>query len=932
MEEDARTRRNSMKKFKSLAVIAACFLLTSVFAVIPVFSAQPPIDTSHMYVGTIGQPKNVDPSQAYDTASGELIMNVYDSILEFGSQGTNVTNKPTFTVPANGSVNVGTHEAVLGAATDIPGVGYMPVVTDYGNGTTLWTFKVNTNLVFQDWKLPNGTTVTGEHISQQDVVYYFRRFLVQDSHNSPEWMIITPAFGIGAGSFDNYQIGSGPSMTPANETYVASLIMNFVSGFTNSTGNYVQFLFLYPAAGLYDIFCQTWSSIPPMQWSIDHGCWNGTFYTGWSTDFRRYPNDQFTPLDVHTTAHGSATGSLYGASAEPAMCGTGPYKFTYWNQATNEWRIDAFPGCVSHPWPGPYGAGSPAPTTVVETGIDTWPTRKMEFLAGDSDMSAVNRANMYDLLQSTSQPYSPISGIDLYYNIPALVTYAIFFEFNVSAGSKWIPTVTFANGTTAPDPKFFSDIHVRWAFCQALNMSAYISEAWHNEALHPSTWWCLGLTPTDGYNTGLKPWDINEAAVYGNLTAAGITGFNITLLYNIGNDQRRIAAQEISDAFNTINTIYGSHYYISVVGEDWPVYLADSESGNLPLFSNGWLADFSDADDFAVPFMATGGAFPYWQAYGNSTIDSQVQAEEALAAAPYNTTAGSAYENRSAIFKTLQYEYYQQAISLGTVQPIGRHWQRDWVNGYYVNTLYPGFYYQDLYKSAPTTYQPVDVEVTAITLMTAYPRVYISMGQMKQLYAGGAPATMTFQVHVKRNDANTNVTSLTVAVGLERFNLTALSAAVPVVNPLSPAYPASTIVLLAPGGEWTGVLTWYEDGKGSTCQANATWEIAAYVAVVAPTTAEDNNTANNFADSGFNSTALTSWNATTRNYYLIPGDLNGDGIVNILDSIVFMNCFGKSSGQLGYNQAADLNGDGVVDILDAILFANHLGQKAVTDP
>lgn len=203
---------------------------------------------------------------------------------------------------------------------------------------------------------------------------------------------------------------------------------------------------------------------------------------------------------------------------------------------------------------------------------------------------------------------------------------------------------------------------------------------------------------------------------------------------------------------------------------------------------------------------------------------------------------------------------------------------------------------------------------------------------MKQLYGGGAPATMTFQVHIKRNDANTNVTLLTVAVGLERFNLTAVSPAVPVVNPSSPAYPASTIVLLAPGSEWTGILTWYDDGKLSTCQANATWEIAAFVAVVAPTTAEDNDTGNNFLDSGFNSTALTSWNATTGNYYLMQGDINGDGIVNILDSITFMNCFGKSLGQPGYNQAADLNSDGIINIFDAILFANHLGKKTVSDP
>jgi PKD repeat protein len=59
---------------------------------------------------------------------------------------------------------------------------------------------------------------------------------------------------------------------------------------------------------------------------------------------------------------------------------------------------------------------------------------------------------------------------------------------------------------------------------------------------------------------------------------------------------------------------------------------------------------------------------------------------------------------------------------------------------------------------------------------------------------------------------------------------------------------------------------------------------------------------------------------------VLIGDLNGDGIVNILDAIVFANSFGKNRGDPGFNPAADMNGDGTVNVLDAIIMANHFGQ------
>jgi hypothetical protein len=51
----------------------------------------------------------------------------------------------------------------------------------------------------------------------------------------------------------------------------------------------------------------------------------------------------------------------------------------------------------------------------------------------------------------------------------------------------------------------------------------------------------------------------------------------------------------------------------------------------------------------------------------------------------------------------------------------------------------------------------------------------------------------------------------------------------------------------------------------------------------------------------------------------ILGDINGDGVVNILDAIVQASAFESSPQDSNWNPRADLNDDGIVNILDAII-------------
>ncbi|MGA3191922.1 MAG: dockerin type I domain-containing protein [Candidatus Bathyarchaeia archaeon] len=70
------------------------------------------------------------------------------------------------------------------------------------------------------------------------------------------------------------------------------------------------------------------------------------------------------------------------------------------------------------------------------------------------------------------------------------------------------------------------------------------------------------------------------------------------------------------------------------------------------------------------------------------------------------------------------------------------------------------------------------------------------------------------------------------------------------------------------------------------------------------------------------STLVTS-NATF--HRITVGDINGDGVVNILDAILLANAFLATPSSSNWNPKADLNGDGAVNILDAIILANNFG-------
>ena len=84
----------------------------------------------------------------------------------------------------------------------------------------------------------------------------------------------------------------------------------------------------------------------------------------------------------------------------------------------------------------------------------------------------------------------------------------------------------------------------------------------------------------------------------------------------------------------------------------------------------------------------------------------------------------------------------------------------------------------------------------------------------------------------------------------------------------------------------------------------------------------------NFTNGEFNDAPVEEVINATYVYMPLPGDLNLDGLVNIIDLAAAARVFGTSLGETGWLQVADLNCDDTINILDIVLIARNFGAEA----
>jgi len=759
---------------KNTALLLSIALFFGSLIVPIAMSGQPPIITDTYLVGTIGQPQKLAPQGAYDTASGEIIMNVYESLIDFyrntskpveeqGETGQFVSElanfPPTKTVVYKHLTNttvvnlanpVSSNWTDGGANTvhiwghidnDMSGVlstldvvyteeflanmyqdctTYVWTVENRTGNVDMWLKRTVYDFVFDTpfhditwWLNATGHNQTGQTLTPADAEYSLELGIIMNQGGGPMWMYYLPMY-------DQMSLYYMPGYgTTEGHTRIGHLISCSIGSDLDSVWLSVGMSF--PELAWYQILAQTWGAIVPKAFAVDHGCWNGTYFNGtgfpiWRY-YRRWPETYYTPLDV---APATLTPSFPGIPATPTTKysahpdkaptarGTGQYRFTYWHKPDLEVRMDKFVS-TQYDWTGNHVA------TVIIKGVAEWTTRKMAFLRGDYDAVVVPRANMFELLDPIT--LGPLPGIVCNKDLPSLVSDSFHYQFVVAEDSPYIPKVA---GVDRRD--IFNNTYARKAFSYALNFTQYLAEAWYGEANQSWSWAIKGLSPDYRLEPpDITPYDINLTAVKENLKLAVYPwsggqslwrlGFTIKIFYNTGNDQRRIYCEMMESAIESLNTdperTGWAPFDVQVVDLDWPVLLDYFMYGYMPAYGIGWLVDFPHPFNFVQPYMHSEGDFAHYQGYHNATVDATMT----LALKTDNLTL------QEVIYHDLQRTFIIDCPTLMIVQPLGRAWRRDWVQGWYYNPIYPGTPFYERWKAFPGP-PPAPVEVDATSTLT----------------------------------------------------------------------------------------------------------------------------------------------------------------------------------------------------------------------
>ena len=685
------------RRMKEKVVLLALLWIMLASSVSVAFAAHYPKNIHSIIVGTIDEPQSVDPAWAYDTASAELIFNVYEPLIFF---------------PVDRSLPREEQGIVPELLKD-----WIPkLATDWSvspDGKT-YIFKMRGGVKWHD-----GTVSTAAQMAAH-AEWTFERWMIFDRTGGPTWMIQEPCLGV-----------TSSELTAA----YAEAVDDAVEDFTNATGSYLQFNLIMSYAPFPTIIAQSWAGIINRDWAAAHGCFPGFSVTGYDPAVWGAWNDPtVSPFDDYPTGTGGKV-----------MMGTGPYKFDYWTSAV-AWSIlkfDAYYGGWPANLPGMGGAhpdypGSGYPEGWIERAtvkfVREWATRKMMFLAGDLDFCYVPRARILELMEPFwlwGRPEEYLPGIDcdriFHYSQPMLALDCMFFNFDIATDSPYLgpgfdPAYPYAFGEDKIPVNFFDDLNVRQGFSSAFNyncsVSSYISVVYlGEEATRPAG------PVKEGeryYNPAQQQkYYYNMPAAAANLTIAHggqvwANGFTMTVLYNTGNEARRVAAEMIEAAIESLNP----KFHVVVEEMSWPLYLKYLIDRRLPMFISGWLADYPDPHNNVWAFMHSQGYFAKHQGYYNPTVDDLVELGIRTPDGP----------QRQAIYYQLQQLYVQDCPSVPLAQPFGRHWERDWVMGWYYNPIYggshavgvdstapngPGLYFYHYYKGwSGDTDKDYDVDLT----------------------------------------------------------------------------------------------------------------------------------------------------------------------------------------------------------------------------
>jgi len=529
---------------RNVLVIALLCLTLMLFASFSFAEVKNP-DT--IIYATAGAPATMDPHWSYDTASGEVIYQIYDNLINYKGESAS--------------------EFVPMLATEVPTVENGLVKDD---GLT-YLFPIR-----KDVKFHNGDILTPE-----DVVYSIKRALIFDRSGGPVWMFCEPLLGVysiedkateitGVENYSDLFEGGDPRGELKSEYKEAMIkvFTDYVDKTVEVDGDNVVFHLAQAYAPFLSILSHSgsWASIIDKKWAIAQGAWDGKADTWWKY---HDPENEKDPLYAIEN-------------------GTGPFVLKKWvpEEILLLERFDDY-------WRGPANIKNCQIKYISE-----YTTRKLMLQTGDADI-------VYIPVQYLSE-VEGIEGVTVTKNLPQLANVASMFPWMIDAESPNIGSGKLDGKGIPPD--FFSDIHVRKGFSYLFPYDIFITKVMKGMAIRNPGPIVKGIPaytddPSLFYEFSLlKAVGEFKLAWDGELWEKGCE-FNI--FYNEGNDVRKAAVDMLSTYAKMVNPKFN----ITPVGVQWSAYLKGFLTEKLPIFTIGWGADYPDPHNFAPVYMGSRGDF-----------------------------------------------------------------------------------------------------------------------------------------------------------------------------------------------------------------------------------------------------------------------------------------------------------------------------------
>jgi len=462
----------------------------------------------------------------------------------------------------------------------------------------------------------------GNPLTPEDVEYSFERGIVQDYSLGPQWMFLEPLFGFG---------------TYTSRTADGLIPLDTIKKKVEVDGAWVQFNLVTPYEPFLQILASSWGSIVDMDWCIENGDWNGT-----QESYETLNNPPPGGSPIHSIANG-----------------TGPFMLDYWQRATE----------ISLTINDNYW-GEPANfNKVITKVVEEWSLRKLMLEQGDIDCAVVPFSAIQDLKE--------VEGIVAYDNLPVLMNQAFFFQFIIDPTSTLVGSGQLDGRGIPLD--FFGDINVRKGFAYAFDWDSYITEAMNGYGQQIASPIVEGVPYYDvdwpAYGLDLEKAEIHLREAWNGMVWEN--GFEVTLVYAAGDITGKIACEILQNNLYSINPLFN----IKIQLMSWPNILDNMVLGRLPMYLNGWTADYPDPHNFVFPFMHSNGTFAQWQRYSNQVIDNLIA--QAISSVDHS--------ERDQLYGQIAQLYYEEVPSIMISQNLGIYFFRDWIQGFVFNPIRPAY-------------------------------------------------------------------------------------------------------------------------------------------------------------------------------------------------------------------------------------------------